>query len=164
MEGTKITLQEMMDCREQRVKQQKELLEKYSLPMLSFCMNIPGPVKTTEDIRKAFELGKKEIFSVLEEKGIPLYEKIEVHKTTGDELLLVFDASASEVKTWMMNIEEKHPLGRLFDIDILDEEGKKISRHGFCKCLICNCQAQECARTRRHTVEEMQKKIQELMK
>ncbi|MFR7518811.1 MAG: citrate lyase holo-[acyl-carrier protein] synthase [Mediterraneibacter faecis] len=38
-----------------------------------------------------------------------------------------------------------------------------FSRPSYRKCIICGCQAQECARTRKHTVEEMQAKIEEMM-
>lgn len=63
----------------------------------------------------------------------------------------------------MQNIEETHPLGRLFDIDVLDSEGHKLSRPQYRPCLICGNQAQLCARTRRHTVAEMQAKIEEML-
>ncbi|MFR8726300.1 MAG: citrate lyase holo-[acyl-carrier protein] synthase [Mediterraneibacter faecis] len=38
-----------------------------------------------------------------------------------------------------------------------------FSRPSYRKCIICGCQAQECARTRKHTVEEMQAKIEEMV-
>ena len=60
-------------------------------------------------------------------------------------------------------IEETHPIGRLFDIDVIDTDGQKLSRPSYRKCIICGCQAQECARTRKHTVEEMQAKIEEML-
>ena len=63
----------------------------------------------------------------------------------------------------MQHIEEAHPLGRLFDIDVLDSEGHKLSRPQYRPCLICGNQAQLCARTRRHTVAEMQAKIEEML-
>ena len=60
-------------------------------------------------------------------------------------------------------IEETHPVGRLFDLDVIDINGQKLSRPSFRKCIICGCQAQECARTRKHSVNEMQSKIEEML-
>ena len=66
-------------------------------------------------------------------------------------------------KVSQTEIEETHPIGRLFDMDVIDTDGQKLSRPSYRKCIICGCQAQECARTRNHTVEEMQAKIEEML-
>ena len=42
-------------------------------------------------------------------------------------------------------------------------EEMKLSRGTYRKCIICGCQAQECARSRKHSVEELQAKIEELL-
>ena len=61
-------------------------------------------------------------------------------------------------------IEESSQLGRLFDIDIIDINFEKLSRKSFRKCLICEEQAQECGRSRKHSVEELQNKVEEILK
>ena len=68
-----------------------------------------------------------------------------------------------KLKNLTTEIEETHPIGRLFDMDVIDTDGQKLSRPSYRKCIICGCQAQECARTRNHTVEEMQAKIEEML-
>ena len=50
MSGEEVTLIQMLDCRERRSHFQKELLKKYHCPVISFCMNIPGPIKTNKSI------------------------------------------------------------------------------------------------------------------
>ena len=80
-----------------------------------------------------------------------------------DELLLAIDCPAEKIKILTTEIEETHPIGRLFDMDVIDTDGQKLSRPSYRKCIICGCQAQECARTRKHTVEEMQAKIEEML-
>lgn len=67
-----------------------------------------------------------------------------------------------EYSLWCV-YEETHPVGRLFDLDVIDINGQKLSRPSFRKCIICGCQAQECARTRKHSVNEMQSKIEEML-
>lgn len=88
---------------------------------------------------------------------------MEIHEKTGDELLLAVDYSAKKIKDLTTDIEETHPVGRLFDLDVIDINGQKLSRPSFRKCIICGCQAQECARTRKHSVNEMQSKIEEML-
>ena len=80
-----------------------------------------------------------------------------------DELIMALDAPAEDIKTLATEIEESHPLGRLFDMDVIGTDGMKLSRGTYRKCIICGCQAQECARSRKHSVEELQAKIEELL-
>ena len=65
MNGINVTITDMMNCRDRRVSIKNELISKYDNPVLSFSMNIPGPVKTNELIRKAFESGKAELLKAL---------------------------------------------------------------------------------------------------
>ena len=43
---------------------------------------------------------------------------------------MVFDGDLKMIKTIMIDFEEHHPLGRLFDLDVmnLSESGKQLSR------------------------------------
>ena len=77
---------------------------------------------------------------------------------------MAFRGNARLVKEKMTALEESRPLGRLFDIDILDANGEKLSRPIPRRCLICDEQAQVCARSRRHSVEELMAKIEEMLK
>ena len=43
MQGYEVTLPEMLACREHRALLQQELIARYHCPVISFCMNIPGP-------------------------------------------------------------------------------------------------------------------------
>lgn len=162
--GESISLQDMMDCRENRVKLQTKYRLHFQKPVISFCMNIPGPIKTTNEIQKAFAIGCKEIEKALQTAKIKTLDSTRLHKPTGDEWLLCIEGDAAEIKALMSNIEHAHPLGRLFDIDVIDVNGDKLSRTAFRKCFICNEQAQVCARFRKHSVLEMQKKIEEILK
>ena len=48
-----VTLPEMLDVRERRAARQRELLGQYHAPLISFTMNIPGPVKDSPQIGRA---------------------------------------------------------------------------------------------------------------
>jgi holo-ACP synthase len=164
LSGKAVSLKDMMDCRENRVKIQTKYLLHFQKPIISFCMNIPGPIKTTTEIQKAFDIGCKEIEKALQATKIKILDSTCLHNPTGDEWLLCAEGDATKIKTLMSNIEASHPLGRLFDIDVIDVNGEKLSRTAFRKCLICNAQAQVCARFRKHSIFEMQNKIEEILK
>lgn len=164
MEGIKIELKDMLLCRERRAFIQTAYLQKYHCPIISFCMNIPGPIKTNSTIRKAFEIGKRELISWLHTEEIAIAESIEFHENTGDELIIAVRYPAKKLKEKAAFIEETPPLGRLFDIDIIDENNVKISRSVSRKCIICSHDAHECSRSRSHTIEELQKKVTNTLK
>lgn len=158
-----VTITDMMNCRERRANLQTELIQQYQAPVLSFCMNIPGPVKTDGTIAKAFDIGKEQIYNALLAENISINKQIEIREKTGDELILSVDSDSCSLKRLMSVIEETHPLGRIFDIDIIDESGSKLSRSTYRTCLLCGKQAQECARSRTHSVEELFEKIHEMI-
>lgn len=158
-----VTIVDMMECRERRVQIQNKLIQEFHVPVISFCMNIPGPVKTSERIRSGFESGKEDLMKALLNNRVKIYKTIEFHEITGDELLLSADAPAEKLKDIAVLIEENHKYGRLFDIDIIKINGEKISRQAYRKCLICGDQAQNCARSRKHTIEELQKQIKKIL-
>ena len=56
MNGT-VELSQMLDARERRGQRQQELLTQYHLPLVSFTMNIAGPVKNSPSIRRGFAFG-----------------------------------------------------------------------------------------------------------
>ena len=161
MQGKEINLSMMLARREARANEQELLRKEYGGTIISFTMNIPGPVKTNELIRRAFDKGKSLLLGRLEGK---MNHASEVHEDTGDELLLsVRDIPAETLKELAVGIENSSPVGRLYDIDVIDAQGRKLSRENFRKCLICDRQAQECARSRTHTVKEMQEAVINLL-
>lgn len=75
--------------------------------------------------------------------------------------------AASFIKKLTVQIEETHPFGRLYDIDVYGMDGKGISRQELGlpvrKCLICDKDAKICGRSRSHSVEELQQKVYEII-
>ena len=164
MNGTEINLEEMLVFREKRVSLQQKLIKDGQVPVISFSMNIPGPIKTNREIRRAFSLGKRDLFEKLRQSHLQTGYAIEIHENCGDELLVSVRGSAEEIKDITVQIEESSPLGRLYDMDVIDTDGTKLSRPAYRKCLICGKQAQDCARSRTHTVKELQDAVDELLR
>ena len=91
MQGEQVVLTDMLQCRKRRAQIQDTFIEQYHCPVISFCMNIPGPVKTNEQIRAAFDSGKNALLLKLEQAQADIKNSIEIHEKTGDELLLAVD-------------------------------------------------------------------------
>lgn len=164
MTGNEITLPQMLARREARAESQKIFLDEHHSPLVSFTMNIPGPVKTNPEIRRAFDIGEILLLESLAQASANILAADETHEDTGDELLLAVGNLAPEkLKDIAVNIESSSPIGRLFDIDVIDTHGRKLSRQDFRKCIICGKQAQECARSRTHSVSELQEAVMRLL-
>ena len=163
MQGIEVGIDEILDCREKRVAIQNEMIKKYNKPVISFTMNIPGPIKTNDEIKKAFDIGKNLILENLKENNIAILEIQELNKNTGNELFISVNSLAEKIKNITVSIEEASELGRLFDMDVIDINFEKLSRESFRKCLICEEQAQECGRSRKHSVGELQNKVEKIL-
>ena len=171
-DGIMPTLEEVLETREMRAGFEKKLLEKYPQDaIISFKLNIPGPVKNNDLIKRIFDLGTADIKAVLVRKEFEIRYEKELNLRTGPEFFLVIRARPIEVKTEMANLEEETPLGRLYDIDVVyDDEGKMESidrqKIGFQKrtCFVCEKDAKVCGRSRAHSMSDMHDKIEELLK
>ena len=98
MKGQEVVLTDMLACRERRVNIQNEYIQRYHCPVISFCMNIPGPIKTNEQIKKAFLSGKEALFAVLQKENIPILTQTEFDEKTGNEIILTVDYPADKIK------------------------------------------------------------------
>lgn len=157
-----VSLPEMLDARERRVLRQGELLAGYGLPVVSFCMNIAGPVKNGPAIRRAFQEGLSRLEAALAAGGMELRHRETVDRHTGCEALLAVAGDEQELKRLCVSLEDADPLGRLFDLDVLSPTAGKLDREAFGfpprPCLICGRAGKSCASRRLHTVAELQEK------
>lgn len=162
-----VSLQEMLVTRERRAIRQKVLLSAYDKTMICFTMNIAGPVKNNSLIRRGYELGKRLLRQQLGVAGIPVAYSEEIQEKTGNEAIFLLNADPLAVKAITVEIEDHAPVGRLFDMDVLCPDGRKVDRQELGlsgrKCLICGAPAQACARSRTHTVAELQEKTWEIL-
>lgn len=165
--GKMIDLPAMLNAREQRAQIEQTLLDKLNSngSLLVMTMAIPGPIKTNKKLDRAFD----KMLRVVQQKINPdqTLQELKREEATGLEYYLLSQTSPREMKTTVVQIEEEHPLGRLFDLDVvfLDEAGQLVgtSRTDFGlpvrRCFICSRPAKECGRSRRHSVEELQAEI-----
>ena len=155
-----VSLMEVLEAREARVRAQDGLRERYGLPVISFTLNIAGPVKDSPLIRRAFRAGQEELEAGLRAAKLEILWQGENLAHTGCEALYAVDGTAREIKTACVSIEDGSPLGRLFDMDVLDTDGRRLDREevggGPRSCIVCGAAGRGCASRRAHTVEELQ--------
>ena len=152
---SEVTLSQMLNAREERVRIQQSILNKHPFPLICFTMNIAGPVKTSPLIERAFYEGLKFIDENIPNELI-LLRHINI-SNTGCEAMLSVNMKAEDLKRTCVSIEESCPLGRLFDIDIIDTNGTKLERDSLRGCIVCGLPGRECAAGRLHSVNELQK-------
>ena len=160
----KVTLQEMLKAREDRALRQEQLLRQYCRPLISFTMNIAGSIKTDDEICRAFCEGKQWINAHLSQLAVPVLAYEQRIVPTGCEAIWSVTADAVWLKGQMTVIEESCPLGRLFDIDVIDEQGRHLSRAGERTCLICGGPVRICARSRTHPAEALFARSKEIIR
>ena len=155
--GPTVTKKEILLCREERLVRQREWIGEGFSSLIYFTLNIPGDIKQFPLAHKVFQEG----LSVLHNCFCNKLQKEKVFcLKTGDEAILLLNEEAEIIKRKTVVIEEEHPLGRLFDIDVVDHNGSHVSRMDLGlnprKCMLCNEKAKECARSRRHSISELQ--------
>jgi len=149
-----VTLNEILESRENRVFIQKKLIEKYNVPLVSFTMNIAGPIKITPEIERGFFEGIDFLKKSIPEEKI-LHEETQIN-ITGCQAMFCISMDAPKIKSICVSIEESIPLGRLFDMDVIDTDFSKLSRNELRGCIVCGAKGRECAASRLHSVKALQ--------
>ena len=146
------TLLQILEAREKRAELQKSLISEYKTTLICFTMNIAGPEKLSPLIERAFSEG----ISLLKERlaGSIVHSETNI-AVAGCEAMFCVSMSAQQVKAICTEIEDRHPLGRLFDMDVLDKKGEKLSRRDLRGCIVCGKKGRECAAGRLHSVQEL---------
>lgn len=155
-----VSLNEVLEAREARALLQRRLSEKYKTPVISFTMNIAGPVKDSPLLRRAFFSGIKQLEAAFTAARLTVLEREQSLAATGCEAVYAVKAASIELKRLCVSIEDESALGRLFDIDVLDENGQKLDRElvggGARNCIVCGAAGRGCASRRTHSVEVLQ--------
>ena len=166
----KTDLAEMMSEREIRAGLQAELLSRFNKPVLSLGMNIAGDIKSSPAIDFIFNRGV-EIFEAAAD--FAFLHKERRYGPCGPHALLCCDAEAQDIKKLAVLLEDgvRPPgselslgaCGRLFDFDVIDENGCKLSRPSPRSCIVCGGPALYCSRSREHGLEKIREVTEKLI-
>lgn len=162
-----VIVEDMLAARDRRVELQRRLLQEYKQPLICFTMNIPGPIKVTPLVKQGFQEGCRAINKVLQQSNMPVLAEQYIEEKTGLEAYYIVEGSAKYIKALTSKLENQDALGRLFDIDVLGVDGRKLSREELGLpgrlCLVCNESAQACARSRNHTLDVLTKHVHKIL-
>lgn len=162
-----VNLQDLLDARERRAEIQAELRSLYNATVISITANMPGRIKYSTDTLQLVFGALERVRTRLQSEGFLLWEERICHDYTGPSAFIALQGDAYRLKTIAVRIEEESPSSRLLDIDVFDPDGCQINRLllGLPErtCFICSEAAVDCIRARRHSAEEIDGTLQELL-
>ncbi len=160
-----ITLDRLLASREERASFQKELLKSHPGKTL-VCLTVIMPGKVKRNLQ-SLVVAQAAVTALVSAFGDSMLRLELRDLPTGYEAYLVTPLSNDEAKRETCRIEDSHPLGRLFDLDVIDADGVPVSRESIGlnprKCLICDREARWCMRNRTHTADELSARIDEMI-
>ena len=157
--GTPVTSEELRAARDRRVLEKWELLSAGDGSCLvEFSLNIAGAVKVFPFARTAF---REELRELQEKLGRFSIKNTKIcEEPTGDHAFFLLDSPEIPVKQFLVSIEESHPLGRLFNLDVCGLGGVSVKRQDLHllprTCLVCGGDANTCQAQKRHSMELIQ--------
>ena len=162
MKSYSVDLEQMLRARERRAYIQNTMLRDAGPGQCLVCLtlNIAGDVKRTPMTRMLFNAGVEK----MKELGLNSVKEYALDEVTGSEAFWLIDEEGTRVKAMLEEVEDSFPAARLFDFDVMEPDGVKLSRAAGRRCLICDAYAAECARSRRHGLGEVKRVTEDLLK
>ncbi|WP_157967514.1 citrate lyase holo-[acyl-carrier protein] synthase [Cohaesibacter intestini] len=165
-DGIAIDLQALLASRDARAARRASCLAKRRQPTITLTLVMPGPVKDSPLIRTIAEVARHETLAMLARRGWGYDIHFNTDLPTGPESLYQVDGDAALLKRALVALEDNHPLGRLWDLDVHDADGQALSRSSVGdpprRCLVCDADARACGRSRTHALDELWSKIETL--
>lgn len=160
-----ITLDMLLESREKRWQMQRQLIQDNpGLTLVCLTVIMPGNVKRNA---QSMVVAHAAVEAIQEAFGQSIQWQREQDLSTGYEGYYLVDMSMIACKWLACEIEDNHPLGRLFDIDVINTHVEPVSRSVIGregrKCLLCDQDARYCMRNHTHTRDELQQKIQQMI-
>ncbi|ODS43475.1 holo-ACP synthase CitX [Pasteurella multocida] len=128
LSGKKITLLALLEARDNRAALQRECLDKYGKTLLSLTLVAVGEVKKNALFDAVFEKSLEKLTALFEQLNLVPIASFIRPLETGHEAIFVLPVDPILLKRSTIELEESLPLARLWDIDVIDAQGKVWSR------------------------------------
>lgn len=143
--------EEILSAREHR----QRLRENAGACVLTFNLNVPGLPKNRPPFDRVFELVSRDFLSFfslfLDTKAVQQFED-----AAGSWCMLPFTSENSEIiKKLASAYEAIHPIGRLIDLDVYDQTGKRYASGIQKPCFVCQKPAYDCIKAERHPMPQI---------
>jgi len=162
-----VGLERMLSARDERAARQAVALARFSRPLVSMTVVTPGPVKDGSRPRRLLAVAMDAVEGLSARAEWRVLARDAYWLETGPEALYAVDADARLLKSATVGLEDRHTLGRLWDLDVIEPELGGLSRQALGwpprRCLICEQPAHACARSRRHPLDELSKATKEIV-
>lgn len=153
-------IKEILNAKEKRANARLKIANEGSISV-SLTINVPGIPKSNDLIHHFFLecLSDLKRFLISHRISVDIQHELIRSDAAGDFYLVpMLDLSlqADVVKKLSEIFESEHPLGRLLDVDITDEDGNPVSSGKEKACYFCGeHSAVFCMRMKSHSYEEM---------
>lgn len=164
-----VTVYDRHEGAQVRAQRQQRWIAKHQLPLITLTTYMPEHMVHSTHAKKLFKEALEATQAQLNNLGCRIVKKEVFNQKSGDEAMyIVAGASSTELKRAMIKLERQHFLGALMNLDVMNTEGKTISRKEYelepRKCLICNGAASYCATVHKHSSTELESKINAMVK
>lgn len=152
-------MSDLLLLREQRFYREQELQKRGTV--VTIKANVPGRDKRWLWSDYAVYV----LYTALTTRVSPHFVEAE-HQAEGLVFVAVFSEEAYALKQQCVELEERHPLGRMVDLDVrTGEDTLSRTEIGYPrrKCYLCDEDAVICSRSRRHSLEELRGSIREMV-
>jgi holo-ACP synthase len=157
--GTAVGLEQMLAARERRAARQAAALTRFDQPLVSITVVTPGPVKDGTLPRRVLSEALRAMDVLCRIRKWPVLSREVLWLDTGPEALYAVEVASWRLKSAAVKLEDRHPLGRLWDLDVIAPGQRVLSRKQLGlparACLVCERPAFECGRSRRHPFIEL---------
>lgn len=161
-----VTLEAVLRAREARARLQQSWLLRFRQPLISATLVWPGEIKDSPLARQTMAAAKQALSQSLQQRQWPVSQHEIRFLPTGPEAFWSLSAPAWMIKHVTVHLEETHPLGRLWDLDVFCPTAGLIKRSAIHqpmrRCFICDEPAHVCSRMRRHSAQTLTRVIEEV--
>ncbi|AKT52874.1 hypothetical protein ADJ73_13970 [Arsenicicoccus sp. oral taxon 190] len=159
--GVPVAPHQLLDARDRRVARRRALQAAHPGPgvtVVAVTLVVPGPVKTSPTLEAVRDDGVRGVIRVCALHRWRVLARAAEDAPSGPEALLAVAARAGELKQALVHLEDHHPIGRLWDLDVFAGNaplGRADLGLGPRRCLVCEQPAHACARSRAHPLDQL---------
>ena len=167
-EGVSVNIIDIMSFKDTISNTHKLWLDGNAELLISFTINMMGPVKVNQATHRIFQQGVTAIEQFYTDTSFIVLHAERFESAAGlHYLVAVSGISPLGLKKKLIELELSLPYGRMMDIDVIDKSYRPVSRRclGYAprQCLICHQQAKDCARNQTHSLVDLHLAISEIL-
>ena len=159
-------IREILDARELKASAQREAIEANECAVIGLGVNIPGASKRDAWIVRFLFYGEAALRRKLARSQMETNVSRFYLTKGGCFCIIPVQADARVLKSICVEFEEETSYHRLFDVDVIDKHNAPVGRSALRlpprKCFCCDKDAVLCVRSRSHTDNEVNDKVQQM--